>query len=47
MLRKLNNQRGDTIVEVLISIAVISLVLTAGNATTMRSVNGMQVTQEQ
>jgi prepilin-type N-terminal cleavage/methylation domain-containing protein len=40
------NQRGDTIVEVLIAIAVISLVLAGAYATVRKSTATMQDTQE-
>jgi len=46
VLKHLKDQRGDTIVEVMISIAVVSLVLVAGYVTTTRSVNGMEDTEE-
>jgi prepilin-type N-terminal cleavage/methylation domain-containing protein len=46
MLSILKNQKGDTIVEVLIAIVVVSMVLVAGYITTTRSVDGMQDTQE-
>ena len=39
-------QRGDTIVEVLIAVAIISLVLTAAYATVNRNVAGIQNVQE-
>lgn len=39
-------QRGDTIVEVLIAIVIVSMVLVAAYVTTTHSVNGMQDTQE-
>ncbi len=42
-----SNQRGDTIVEVLIAVAVISLILTAAYATTNRNVQATQDAQEQ
>ena len=40
-------ERGDTIVEVLIAVAIISLVLTAAYALTNRNVRSIQETQEQ
>jgi prepilin-type N-terminal cleavage/methylation domain-containing protein len=40
------NQRGDTLVEVLIAIMVVSAVLVAGYTTTTHSINTMQDTQE-
>jgi prepilin-type N-terminal cleavage/methylation domain-containing protein len=46
MLRMKKTQRGDTIVEVLIAIAVVSLVLVAAYVTTSRNINGLQDTQE-
>ena len=46
MLRKMSDQRGDTIIEVLIAIVVVSMVLVAAYDTTMRNVNGIQDTQE-
>ena len=47
MLRHmLKSQRGDTLVEVLIAITVVSMVLVTAYATTTRSVNSMQDTQE-
>lgn len=46
MLNSMKNQRGDTIVEVLIAIVVISMVLVAGYITTSRSVDGLQDTEE-
>ena len=41
------NQRGDTIVEVLIAAAIVSLVLAAAYALTNRNLLGIQATQEQ
>jgi prepilin-type N-terminal cleavage/methylation domain-containing protein len=46
MKRFSNQQRGDTIVEVLISMAVISLILAAGYAITNRNVATTQDSQE-
>jgi prepilin-type N-terminal cleavage/methylation domain-containing protein len=46
MLGIRRNQRGDTIVEVMIAIAVISMVLVAAYVTTTHNVNGLQDTQE-
>lgn len=46
MLKLIQNQAGDTIVEVLIAIVVVSMVLVAGYITTTRSIDGMQETQE-
>jgi prepilin-type N-terminal cleavage/methylation domain-containing protein len=47
MLRlSLKSQRGDTLVEVLIAITVVSMVLVAAYTTTTRNVNTMQDTQE-
>jgi prepilin-type N-terminal cleavage/methylation domain-containing protein len=46
MLRLRKNQQGDTIVEVLIAIAVVSMVLVAAYVTTVHSVNTMEDTQE-
>ena len=43
---KLHNQRGDTIVEVLISIAVVSLVLAAAYVTTNHSLLSTRDAQE-
>jgi prepilin-type N-terminal cleavage/methylation domain-containing protein len=40
------NQRGDTLVEVLIAITVVSMVLVTAYATTTRNVTTMQDTQE-
>jgi Tfp pilus assembly protein PilV len=40
------NQRGDTIVEVLISILVVSVVLVTAYVTTNHNINSMQDTQE-
>ncbi len=40
-------QAGDTIVEVLIAIAIVSLVLTGAYASTRRSRNAIQTAQEQ
>lgn len=44
--RRLQNQRGDTIVEVLICIAVISLVLGGAFVTTNRSLQNTRAAQE-
>ena len=41
------NQRGDTIVEVLIAAAIVSLVLAAAYALTNRNLLGIQAAQEQ
>ena len=41
------NERGDTIVEVLIAIGIVSLVLTSAYALTTRNVQAMQEIQEQ
>jgi prepilin-type N-terminal cleavage/methylation domain-containing protein len=41
-----SNDRGDTIIEVLIAIAVVSLVLVTAYATSTRNVSVMQDTQE-
>ena len=46
MLGLKKNQQGDTIVEVLIAITVISMVLVAAYVTTSRNVNAMTDTQE-
>ena len=46
MLAVSGKQRGDTIVEVLIAIVVVSMVLVAAYVTTTRNVDGMQDTQE-
>jgi prepilin-type N-terminal cleavage/methylation domain-containing protein len=47
MLRSiLRSQRGDTLVEVLIAITVVSMVLVTAYATTTRNVDSMQDTQE-
>jgi Tfp pilus assembly protein PilV len=43
---RLKNQRGDTIVEVLISIAIVSMVLGGAYVTTNRSLIGTRVAQE-
>lgn len=40
-------QRGDTIVEVLIAVAIVSLVLTAAYALTNRNLQRIQAVQEQ
>ncbi len=45
IVRKLN-QAGDTIVEVLIAVGIVSLVLTTAYATTNRNVRSAQDTQE-
>ena len=45
-IKHTNRQRGDTIVEVLIAIAVISLVLAGAYATVHKSTATMQDTQE-
>ena len=46
-LRKLSlNQRGDTIVEVLISLAVVSLILGGAFVTTNKSLQGTRAAQE-
>lgn len=39
-------QRGDTIVEVLMAIVVVSMVLVAAYVTTTRNINGVEDTQE-
>lgn len=41
------NQRGDTIIEVLIAVAIVSLVLTAAYALTNKNVAATQEVQEQ
>lgn len=46
MLKRSVGQRGDTIVEVLIAIVVVSIVLVAAYQTTTRNINGIQSTQE-
>lgn len=46
MLGFRRDQRGDTIVEVMIAIVVISMVLVAAYVTTTRNINGLQDTQE-
>ena len=45
-IRKLNNQNGDTIVEVLLAIAVVSVVLAGAYASVTRSLNSARVSQE-
>ena len=45
-LRLSRNQAGDTIVEVLIATAIISLILTAAYATASRNANSAQETRE-
>lgn len=45
MLRKLD-KKGDTIVEVLIAIAIVSLTLTAAYSITIKNVNAIQDNQE-
>ncbi len=45
-MKLMKNQRGDTIVEVLIAMAIISLVLASSYAITTRNVNATQDTQE-
>lgn len=45
-LRQINKQRGDTIVEVLIAIAVISLVLGGAFVTTNRSLQATRAAEE-
>ena len=42
----LRNQRGDTIVEVLIALAVIGLTISTGYSIATRSLNGVQVSNE-
>lgn len=46
LIRHIRNQRGDTIVEVLIAIAVVSLVLVTAYATSTRNINTLEDTQE-
>jgi prepilin-type N-terminal cleavage/methylation domain-containing protein len=46
MFKRMKNQRGDTIVEVLIALSIISLVLAASYAITNRNVRASQDTQE-
>lgn len=41
-----SNNRGDTIVEVIVCIAVISLILSAAYSISTRSLNGMRIAQE-
>jgi len=45
-IRTLNNQNGDTIVEVLLAIAVVSVVLAGAYASVTRSLNSARVSQE-
>ena len=47
VLPVLRNGRGDTIVEVLIAIAIVSLVLTSAYALTNKNVSSIQQVQEQ
>lgn len=47
MRHRQRNQKGDTIVEVLIAIAIVSLVLTSAYMLTRRSTTAMQNAQEQ
>jgi prepilin-type N-terminal cleavage/methylation domain-containing protein len=47
VLPVLRNSRGDTIVEVLIAIAIVSLVLTSAYALTNKNVSSIQQVQEQ
>lgn len=46
MIRKRLNQAGDTIVEVLIALAVLGAIIGGGYAVATRSLNGVQVAQE-
>jgi prepilin-type N-terminal cleavage/methylation domain-containing protein len=47
MLRsKPNSQRGDTIIEVMVAIVVVSLVLVAAYVATTRNISGLQDTSE-
>jgi len=46
MLKRVRDSRGDTIVEVLIATAIISLVLVVAYATTNRNTQTLQNTQE-
>jgi prepilin-type N-terminal cleavage/methylation domain-containing protein len=46
MLSLGRSQRGDTIVEVMIAIVVVSMVLVAAYVTTTHNINGLQDTQE-
>lgn len=46
MLIRRGDQRGDTIVEVLMAIVVVSVVLVAAYQTTVRNIDGMESTQE-
>lgn len=43
---KYNNQRGDTIVEVLIALTVLMLIIGGGYSIATRSLNGVQIAQE-
>ncbi len=43
---KKRSQRGDTIIEVLIAMSVLSLVLVTGYSISTRSLNGIRVSQE-
>lgn len=45
--RRMQDERGDTIVEVLIAIAIVSLVLASGYAITNKNVAAIQEAQEQ
>lgn len=46
MFLKLNNNHGDTIVEVLIAIAIVSLTLAGGYASANHSANATRTSQE-
>lgn len=46
MLGIRRSERGDTIVEVMIAITVVSMILVAAYVTTTHNVNGLQDTQE-
>ncbi|MDB5166053.1 MAG: hypothetical protein JWM37_125 [Candidatus Saccharibacteria bacterium] len=46
MLKRLSNQRGDTIVEVLIALAVVAVVIVSAFAITNRSNKAIQSAQE-
>ena len=46
LIRRLANSRGDTIVEVLIAVAIVSLTLTGAYASVNRSTNATRTAQE-
>lgn len=46
MLSRLKSQRGDTIVEVMIALGVLTMVIVSGYSISTRSINGIRASQE-